>query len=146
MLTYCLVKVNFYTLRIHFLNFLRLFKHLLNSAKNVAQSISCHAKILKKLCLVVLIILDMQTRTPITPLVLQITFTQYSLPDSMSNNLRQLSVRNNMWPLAPIPTVYWTARHGNGSTSVAPSPRTEKIRDCENLNFTRSLPSCRDLI
>jgi hypothetical protein len=138
-LTCRLVKVNFPTLRIHFLKFICLLSIYWILAKSVAQSISCLAKISKKPCLVVLIILGMLTRTPITSLVLQISFTQYSLPDSMSNNPRQLSVRNNVWPLVLIPRIYWFDERRTESENW-------KTRDCENVNFTRSLPSCRDLI
>jgi len=56
---------------------------------------SCHAKILTKLCLVVLIIPDMQARTPNASLVLQISLTQYSLPDSSDNC--QLDITCGHW-------------------------------------------------
>ena len=72
-----------------------------------------------------LIILDMQTTTSIISLVSQISFSQHSLPYSMSRNIGRQSGRKNVWPPVPISRIYCTALHETGSTSVAQVSRTE---------------------
>jgi hypothetical protein len=116
-LTYVRVEVKFFHRPYSLSKISALLKSLLNSGQNVGQIICCPANILKKTCLVVLVIYDVRIKTPIT----YITRFRNQLYPVFCNwfhekGLKRLLCRKNMSPSIPIPRIYWRTCHGTRST------------------------------